>query len=171
MRSQLDVNGTIDFTGASQGHDNETSVDTVSGDKRDAAGVSQQLKPPSSELKALRKAAISHLNKWRDEFLEKLPQFDDEMDKLKSDAAKEGKVVRFVGSIEIGKQEVKVGLEKFDTSHPIAALKGSDNIINFYTKRYGASPLIVQGAGAGGEVTAMGVTGDLLKAIRLLKSN
>ncbi|KIW08313.1 uncharacterized protein PV09_01232 [Verruconis gallopava] len=103
-----------------------------------------------------------------EEFLEKLPAFDGDMDKLKAEAASEGKVVRFVGSIDVGKKQVKVGLEKFDHSHPIAALKGSDNIISFYTKRYGSNPLIIQGAGAGGEVTAMGVTADLIKVLKLL---
>lgn len=103
-----------------------------------------------------------------DEFLEKLPEFDSQMEELKNAAEKEGKVVRFVGSVDVPKGEVKVGLEKFDKSHPIAALKGSDNIIAFYTKRYGDNPLIIQGAGAGGEVTAMGVTGDLIKVLRLL---
>ena len=91
------------------------------------------------------------------------------MEKIKDDAAKEGKVLRYVGSIDVSSKSVKVGLEKFDASHPIAALKGSDNIINFYTKRYGSNPLIIQGAGAGGEVTAMGVTGDLIKVVRLLQ--
>ncbi|KAF2724587.1 hypothetical protein K431DRAFT_282017 [Polychaeton citri CBS 116435] len=104
-----------------------------------------------------------------DEFVQKLPDYDGQMEKLKDEAAKEGKVVRFVGSIDVGSKDVQVGLQKFDTSHPIAALKGSDNIINFYTKRYGANPLIIQGAGAGGDVTAMGVTGDLIKVIRLLQ--
>lgn len=47
-----------------------------------------------------------------DEFLEGLPKFDGDMEKLKEEAAKEGKVVRFVGSIDVGKKEVKVGLEK-----------------------------------------------------------
>lgn len=103
-----------------------------------------------------------------DEFLQKLPEFDGQMEDLKASAAKEGKVVRFVGSIDVPSKAVKVGLEKFDASHPIAALKGSDNIISFYTKRYGSNALIIQGAGAGGEVTAMGVTGDLLKVVRLL---
>ena len=93
---------------------------------------------------------------------------DAQMDQLKDEAAKEGKVVRFVGSIDVPSKQVKVGLEKFDASHPIAGLKGSDNIINFYTKRY-PNPLIIQGAGAGGDVTAMGVTGDILKVIRLLQ--
>ncbi|KAI5250992.1 hypothetical protein E4T42_04677 [Aureobasidium subglaciale] len=103
-----------------------------------------------------------------DDFMARLPEFDDQMEKLKQEAASEGKVVRFVGSIDVASQNVKVGLEKFDASHPIAALKGSDNIINFYTKRYGSNPLIIQGAGAGGEVTAMGVTGDVLKVLRSL---
>ena len=102
------------------------------------------------------------------EFLEKLSQFDGEMEKLKKEAAAEGKVLRYVGTINVPTQDVKVGLEKFDPSHPIAALKGSDNIIAFYTKRYGDNPLVIQGAGAGGEVTAMGVTGDLIKVLKLL---
>lgn len=100
-----------------------------------------------------------------EEFLEKLPQFDKQMENVKTEAANEGKVVRFVGKIDMTSKEVKVGLEKFDKSHPIAALQGSDNIISFYTERYGSNPLIIQGAGAGGEVTAMGVTSDLLKVL------
>jgi homoserine dehydrogenase len=104
-----------------------------------------------------------------DDFMQRLPEFDGQMDELKAEAEKEGKVVRFVGSVDVPAGKVKVGLEKFDKSHPIAALKGSDNIIAFYTKRYGDNPLIIQGAGAGGEVTAMGVTGDLIKVLRSLQ--
>ncbi|RDA83565.1 hypothetical protein CP532_5340 [Ophiocordyceps camponoti-leonardi (nom. inval.)] len=100
-----------------------------------------------------------------DEFLQKLPAFDSQMEETKVAAEKAGKVVRFVGSIDVAANRVKVGLAEFDRSHPIAALKGSDNIISFYTERYGSNPLIVQGAGAGGEVTAMGVTADLLKVV------
>ncbi|KAI5866233.1 homoserine dehydrogenase-domain-containing protein [Durotheca rogersii] len=100
-----------------------------------------------------------------DEFLQRLPEFDARMEETKAAAASQDKVVRFVGSTDVASKAVKVGLELFDKSHPIAALKGSDNIISFYTKRYGANPLIIQGAGAGGEVTAMGVTSDLLKVL------
>lgn len=100
-----------------------------------------------------------------DEFMEKLPQFDGQMEEVKAAAEKSGKVVRFVGSINMAKKEVKVGLEEFEKSSAIAGLKGADNIISFHTKRYGAQPLIVQGGGAGGEVTAMGVTSDLLKLL------
>ncbi|KAI4125767.1 MAG: hypothetical protein LQ341_006944, partial [Variospora aurantia] len=101
-----------------------------------------------------------------DEFLERLPEFDGEMEKVKAEAEKKQKVVRFVGSIDVVGREVKVGLEEFERGHPIAGLKGSDNIISFYTRRYGSNPLIVQGAGAGGEVTAMGVTADLIKVLQ-----
>lgn len=100
-----------------------------------------------------------------DEFLQRLPEFDSEMEGTKIAAQNQGKVVRFVGSIDVAAKTVKVGLEMFDRSHPIASLKGSDNIISFYTKRYGNNPLIIQGAGAGGDVTAMGVTSDLLKVL------
>src|SRR5277367_925624 len=103
-----------------------------------------------------------------DEFMQRLPEYDGQMEETKLAAEKEGKVVRFVGSIDVKSKVVRVGLEKFDKSHPIAALKGSDNIISFYTKRYGVNPLIIQGAGAGGEVTAMGVTGDLIKVLERL---
>lgn len=100
-----------------------------------------------------------------EEFTQKLPGFDAQMEEVKEAAKAKGQVVRFVGSIDVAKNAVKVGLEMFDKSHPIAALKGSDNIISIYTARYGANPLIIQGAGAGGDVTAMGVTGDLLKIL------
>lgn len=53
---------------------------------------------------------------------------------------------------------------RYPKTHPFAtSLGGSDNIIMFHTERYGARPLIVQGAGAGATVTAMGVLSDLLK--------
>ncbi|KAJ5240196.1 hypothetical protein N7468_004815 [Penicillium chermesinum] len=103
------------------------------------------------------------------QFMARLPEFDAQMAGIKEAAEKQGKVVRYVGSIDVPAKKVKVGLEYFDKDSAIAGLKGSDNIISFYTQRYGANPLIVQGAGAGGEVTAHGVTADLAKAIERLK--
>lgn len=100
-----------------------------------------------------------------DDFLQRLPEFDSQMNQHKEAAEKSSKVVRFIGSVDVVPKQLRVGLETFDKSHPIASLKGSDNIISFYTKRYGELPLIVQGAGAGGPVTVMGVLGDLLKVL------
>jgi homoserine dehydrogenase len=103
--------------------------------------------------------------KAAEEFLHQLPQFDNRMEAIKGVAERNNRVVRFAGSIDMSTQKLKVGMEMFDRSHPIALLKGSDNIISFHTKRYRAKPLIIQGAGAGGEVTAMGITGDVLKIL------
>ncbi|CAG9945073.1 unnamed protein product [Clonostachys rosea f. rosea IK726] len=100
------------------------------------------------------------------EFLDRLPEFDDWMDKERKEASKANKVVRFVGSLDLVAQKAKVGMEWFEKSHPIAGLEGSDNIISFYTERYGPLPLTIRGAGAGGDVTAMGVLGDLIKILR-----
>ncbi|CZR67550.1 related to bifunctional aspartokinase/homoserine dehydrogenase 2 [Phialocephala subalpina] len=100
-----------------------------------------------------------------EEFMQKLHEYDSRMEEIKSEAEKEGKAVRHVGSIDIQSKQVRVGLEKFDKSDPIAALRGNDNAISFHTRRYGASPLIIQGAGAGGDLTAMGITGDLIKIL------
>lgn len=103
-----------------------------------------------------------------DEFLEKLPQFDDQMEERKTSAQKAGKVLRFIGTVDISSRKLKVALEEVDLSHAAAKLGGSDNVISFHTKRY-PRPLIVQGAGAGGDVTAMGVSGDLLRVLFQLK--
>lgn len=103
------------------------------------------------------------------QFMARLPEFDAQMAGIKDAAQKQGKVVRYVGSVDVSSSTVKVGLQYFDKDSAIAGLKGSDNIISFYTKRYGANPLIVQGAGAGGDVTAMGVSGDLLRVMERLQ--
>lgn len=52
---------------------------------------------------------------------------------------------------------------RYPFAHPFATLTGSDNIISFRSKRYSPNPLIVQGSGAGADVTAMGVVGDMVK--------
>lgn len=102
------------------------------------------------------------------EFMEKLPNHDAEMESYKEEAAKIGKVVRFVASVDVENNKVSVGLEMVEKDGPIASLKGSDNIFVFHTQRYSSSPLVVQGSGAGGEVTAMGVSADVIKAIERL---
>lgn len=104
-----------------------------------------------------------------EDFMAKLPEFDGQMEEYKENATRENKIIRYVGSVNVKEAVVKVGLEMVDPGSPIAGLKGSDNLISFYTKRYGANPLVIQGAGAGGAVTAMGVTADLIKAVERIR--
>ncbi len=95
-------------------------------------------------------------------FLSGLAAFDDEM-KARYDAAqKEGGVLRYVGRISADGQG-SVKLMTLPAAHAFARVTGSDNIIAFTTKRYRSQPLIVQGPGAGPEVTAGGVFADLLR--------
>ncbi|KAJ7204726.1 homoserine dehydrogenase-domain-containing protein [Mycena pura] len=101
-----------------------------------------------------------------DAFLDRLPAFDARFAQMRADASAANQVLRFVGVVDAVSGQVRAGLERYPTTHPFAtALGGSDNIIMFHTERYGARPLIVQGAGAGAAVTAMGVLGDLLKLV------
>ncbi|KAI9468264.1 MAG: hypothetical protein EXX96DRAFT_591510 [Benjaminiella poitrasii] len=97
-----------------------------------------------------------------DEFMSKLPEFDDYFAKLNEEAKKEGKVLRYVGVVDPKGNNSGVKLMKYPADHPFAGLQGSDNIIKFTTK-YFPNGVIVQGAGAGGPPTAYGIFSDLLK--------
>ncbi|KAF9225910.1 aspartate kinase homoserine dehydrogenase [Gyrodon lividus] len=100
------------------------------------------------------------------EFMQRLPEFDSDISRKRDGAARRGNVLRYVGVIDVakGQGEVKAKLEEYPKTHAFAtSLQGSDNIIMFHTERYGARPLLIQGAGAGNAVTAMGVMSDLLK--------
>jgi homoserine dehydrogenase len=81
-------------------------------------------------------------------------------------AQSRGAVLRYAGTLEAGR--ARAGIREFPNDHPIAATKGSDNIIAFTTKRYSRTPLVVQGPGAGADVTAMGVFSDILKLLNYL---
>jgi aspartokinase/homoserine dehydrogenase 1 len=84
------------------------------------------------------------------------------------DAADMGEVLRYVGVVDGSAGKCRVELRNYLRSHPFAQLHGSDNIIMFTTERYYNNPLIVRGPGAGAEVTAAGVFGDLLKLAECL---
>ena len=81
-------------------------------------------------------------------------------------AASRGAVLRYVGTLEGGR--ARAGLKEFPKGDPVAAAKGSDNLIAFFTERYARTPLVVQGPGAGADVTAMGVFSDILKLLHYL---
>ena len=59
-----------------------------------------------------------------------------------------------------------VGVE---AGHPATQLKGSEAFVAFSTERYSDYPLIVRGAGAGGQVTAAGVLADALTISQTLR--
>jgi aspartokinase/homoserine dehydrogenase 1 len=102
-----------------------------------------------------------------DKFLRELPKYDDEMLALYKEAKDEGKTLRYVARLtEQG--EAAVGLEKVSVDAPFSNISSTDNIVQFITDRYASNPLVIQGPGAGPEVTAGGVFGDLLKLATFL---
>jgi aspartokinase/homoserine dehydrogenase 1 len=102
-----------------------------------------------------------------DDFLRELSRYDDEMLTLYKEAKDEGKTLRYVARLtEQG--EAAVGLEKVSVDAPFSNISSTDNIVQFITDRYATNPLVIQGPGAGPEVTAGGVFGDLLKLATFL---
>lgn len=73
--------------------------------------------------------------------------------------------LKFVASFKEGK--ASVGLQHINSQHDLYHLYGKDNIVLFYTDRYEEQPLVIKGAGAGADVTASGVFGDIIKASRV----
>ena len=104
--------------------------------------------------------------KYTSRFLNAFARHDAVMAQRVSRAAGRGSVLRYVGVLEGGK--ASAGLKEYPRSHPIASARGSDNVIAFTTKRYARTPLVVQGPGAGADVTAMGVFSDILKLLHYL---
>ena len=99
--------------------------------------------------------------------MQKLSSNDDAISLQLKEAQSNNEILRYVGSIAPGKKP-KVELRSFPQNHPFSRIKATDNIVAFKTKRYFEQPLIVQGPGAGPDVTAAGVFADLLKLVRYL---
>jgi len=80
----------------------------------------------------------------------------------------ENQVLRYVGDLngDLSKSDgakLTVNLATVNRNSSLGQLKGSDSIFEIYTESYGEHPIVIQGAGAGAEVTARGVFGDILR--------
>jgi bifunctional aspartokinase / homoserine dehydrogenase 1 len=102
-----------------------------------------------------------------EEFLAALPAHDDRMAGLLEDARARDRVLRFVGRLD-AHGAAAVRLAEYPRSHAFARVRLTDNIVQFRTERYDENPLVVQGPGAGPQVTAGGVFGDLLRLASFL---
>lgn len=96
-----------------------------------------------------------------EEFYQELKNENAFFEQMKTEAAKAGKVLRYIGKLENGK--VEIGMQAVGADHPFYSLSGSDNIIAFTTERYNETQMVVKGPGAGAAVTAAGVFSDLVK--------
>ena len=88
--------------------------------------------------------------------MKNLPSIDNDINKLIQSAEKQNKVIRYVGKID-SNGECSINIKMYSKNHSFSNLKGSENIVLFKTQRYNDSPLIVQGPGAGAQVTSGGI--------------
>lgn len=76
-------------------------------------------------------------------------------------AHKRGKTLRFVARWENG--EARAGLEFLSHDDPLMGGRGTDNRIAIWSDRYASRPLVIQGPGAGAEITAAALLDDALR--------
>ncbi|MDE1894950.1 MAG: homoserine dehydrogenase [Pseudomonadota bacterium] len=97
-----------------------------------------------------------------DAFMQRLDEMDAPMAAKLAEARAEGGVLRHVAHLDRhGRASVRLAV--LPAGHAFAHTRLTDNVVQFSTRRYCDNPLLVQGPGAGPEVTAAGVFGDLLR--------
>ena len=100
-----------------------------------------------------------------DEFMERATELDAIWKERIEEAAGAGERLQYIGRMEEGRLSVQT--RRIEQGSPFARLDGSNNMVVYTTERYLDDPLVVQGPGAGPEVTAAGILADLIKAAEL----
>jgi aspartokinase/homoserine dehydrogenase 1 len=101
------------------------------------------------------------------DFMQHLHELDASISARHADARRNECVLRYVARLDRD-GNARVGLAELSGDHAFAHLRLTDNIVQFTTRRYRDNPLVVQGPGAGPEVTAAGVFADLLRVAAAL---
>jgi len=97
------------------------------------------------------------------EFLERLRDLDPGVKRRVETARASGRVLRYVA--RASPAAAGCGPAEVEAHDPLARLSGPENIFVYRTERYRV-PLVVSGPGAGPQVTAGGLFGDLLEGAR-----
>lgn len=96
-------------------------------------------------------------------FWARLPEEDETMAARIQEARRRGS--RLVYLAEVSTHGARVGLREVGPEHPCYGLRPGDNLFAIHSRHYGTTPLVVQGPGAGPDVTAAGVFADILRAV------
>ncbi|MEO6076670.1 MAG: homoserine dehydrogenase [Dokdonella sp.] len=100
----------------------------------------------------------------RASFFARLDELNGPIAARHAEAARRGHVLRFLAQLD-QHGHAKVGLVDVPATHPAARLCGTDNQFALNTTRYNIQPLVIQGPGAGPEVTAQALLGDVLALV------
>ncbi|GGW97027.1 bifunctional aspartate kinase/homoserine dehydrogenase I [Alteromonas halophila] len=96
-------------------------------------------------------------------FMAQLPELDQDFAERVEKAKADGKVLRYIGSIEGDK--CKVSIDAVPASNPLSAVKDGENALAISSDYYQPIPYVIRGYGAGGTVTAAGVFADILRTM------
>jgi len=99
-----------------------------------------------------------------DEFMQAAATMDERYARRVAAAREQGKVLRYVARVDADGGEV--GLVAVPEDGALGALRGPANYIALHTERYDEVPMVFSGPGAGPQVTAAGVLGDLIQLAR-----
>ena len=111
------------------------------------------------EVESLVPAALREVDTTT--FLDRLCELDAPLAERHAQAAARGNVLRFLARLD-QRGRARVGLVEVPPTHPAARLYGTDNQFALTTTRYNTRPMVIQGPGAGPEVTAQALLGDAL---------
>lgn len=100
-------------------------------------------------------------------FLARLHEMDAEIASRAREATGQDATLKYVAHVEKN-GSVAVGLRHIPRTTVLGALQGPENIVSFRTRRYDRYPTVVSGPGAGAQVTAAGMLGDVLALARLM---
>lgn len=110
------------------------------------------------DVESLYPAAMADLSVA--EFMTQATQLDEGMAQRVVQSRQNGQVLRFLA--QVNKRGGRVGLQAIPAGSPLANMK----YISFRTGRYADEPLLIGGKGAGVELTAAGVVGDMIALVR-----
>ena len=95
------------------------------------------------------------------EFYTELEKNDKQFEEMRAKAFSENKRLRYIAKYDNGQAEVV--LEAVDQNHPFYFLSANDNILALRTVYYYDRPIVIQGPGAGAEVTSGGIFADIIR--------
>lgn len=98
-----------------------------------------------------------------DEFMDRLEELNEPMEKLWQQARQTGTLPRLLASVNLLEKQTqaRVGIEFVEDTDMITNLIPGENIFVIYSDWYHDMPLVISGPGAGKQVTAGGVQSDL----------
>lgn len=108
----------------------------------------------------------SLMNGSVEEFLSRTDEMDQVFDERLQMLSRKGMKLVYRAQINQSEQ-VKLSIDEISDDDPFYHLKGTDNMVVFKSQRYSQYPLVIQGPGAGADVTAAGVFADLLRLVSL----